>query len=281
MLAFFGMLSASRAAIADDDPSVHFKAGKAAFERKDYQKAAEEFEEADRVAPHGAAKYGAALAWRLASEPARAADLLALAIASGELDKAKAREASQLLPTLDERLGRIEVRAPATSKISIEHVRDASPPVRLRLTGGLHRVRAVFEDGSSAEKNIVVTVGKTSFVDIPGPKSKVPARPTASSSDGAREGSPQRLLGFVALGGAATATLAAGFFWTRANGARDAYYDSNFTDGDARDRAESNVTATNVSWIAAGTLAVAGAVLLFTSPREPAPRKLDSALVRF
>src|SRR5262245_47212701 len=77
---------------ADEDASVHFNRAKTLFGEGQFRRAAEEFESADRIAPHGASKYAAALAWEEAGELARAADLFDAAIATQQLDAKKAAD---------------------------------------------------------------------------------------------------------------------------------------------------------------------------------------------
>ncbi|MEJ7733696.1 MAG: hypothetical protein WKG00_31435, partial [Polyangiaceae bacterium] len=62
--------------VADD----FFRAGSAAYARRDYRAAAAAFDAADREAPHAAAKYNAARAAAPAAAPARAADALQRAL---------------------------------------------------------------------------------------------------------------------------------------------------------------------------------------------------------
>jgi hypothetical protein len=76
----------------------------------------------------------------------------------------------------------------------------------------------------------------------------------------------QAVVGFVVLGAGVLTAGAAVFLGLKAVNAKDEYYDTDFTDRDARERAANLRFGTNVAWAGAGALGVTGSLLLVTSP---------------
>lgn len=255
-----------------------YSSGSKAYSRGDFCVAAKHFSRAYELAPHGSAAYSAGLAWQGCGNPARAADAYALAaneseIAPGERDDAKTR-----LADLEVKLAVLDIRSEEPVKISVAHLTDVATPLHVHVASGRHDLRAVFADGAEVHLEIDAVLGRTIPVSVARPAESPGAsdekRPTSTQPDEATSaGSTQRTLGWVALGGAGAAALTAAFLGTRALAARDEYFDSEFTDGDARKRAASLKTWTNVAWGGAAVLGAAGVTLLLTAPkREKAAR---------
>jgi tetratricopeptide (TPR) repeat protein len=279
--ASFVFTEPARAGSAEADAA--FARGTRAYQHGDNRGAAEAFETAYRLEPHGIAKYSAALAWEAAGEQARAADDYALALASGQLDAKQKKDAQERLRKLEQSLGRIEVRGPRGTTIEIEHIDGAPVPLTTYLSPGEHTLEARFPDGSTRQTSVKVSAGQNVQTELEPAPHEEPSAPTSRAGAPVRgeerpvePSNSQKTVGYVMVGGAAAASLAAVYLGARALSARDEFNDSGFRDADAHDRAASLRTATNVSWGVAGVLAITGGVLLITAPKkaESAARRI-------
>lgn len=259
-----GPAAARADAAADADAA--FREGSQLYRQHDYVAAAHAFERADVLMPHGVARYSAGLAWQGAREPARAADSYAEALDSGQLSDEQAADARARLAELAPALGQLSVSGPAGTRISIAHVSGAVPPIRVHLAPGQHQLSGMLPDGSPVRESVTIVAGEQARVALEAPATGAPPPPEpAQPEDRAEGGSAQPIIGWIALGTGAAAATVAIVLGSMALSARDDFYDSDFRDPDARERADSLRTATNVTWVAAGVLATTGAVLLLTS----------------
>ena len=258
----------------------------AAFERKDFRAAALAFEEAYRLAPHGAALYSAGLAWLFADERARAADDLSRALRSDQLSTDQVKDATGRLQELEAGLCALVVDGPAGSRVSVVHVDRREVPARVYVEPGKsYDVRLEFPDGGSRVQSVRAKIGTVDVRFEPEPVQRAPSVVGASQPSGPVTGKGEAetarpvdsiipTLGWVAVGAAAVAGAGAAYSWSNALDARDDFVSSEYRNADARDRAERWVKWTNVSLAGAGILGATGVVLLLTQPgaseQEPA-----------
>lgn len=267
--------------LAPADPAradAHFREGSDAFVRGDFARALESFTRADQLAPHGVAKYSAAVAAKAAGQRVSAHELFLAALASGQLSAERAEDCRAELEELDAQLARLGVRAPAGTLVTVGHVVRKRAPLDVRLEPGRYDVRAQLPDGRIQVRSTDARAGKEVDVtfDMPlaqTPRPVLPLAPRPSDSSPMQEsttssshGGTQRTVALVALGAAGVSVGAAGFLWHRANTARDEFLDSGLMDGEARSRAADLRTATNVAWTVAGVCAAAGLTLWLTAP---------------
>jgi hypothetical protein len=261
-------LSLASPALADEDPTTAaamFKAASAAFSRGEYRAAATAFEEADRRAPRAAAIYNAALAWDEAHENARAADDYALALERKDIAAASASRARERLTILAKSLVVAEVVAPGAT-IAIGHARRPAP-TKVYLAPGEYTVTAIWPDGHQDSKKVSLESSQTIAFDPPPPPAVVVEKPIEKPRPVVTVSHAQQNVGIVMLATGVVGAGAAVYLGVRALSARDEFYASGHTDRDARDRAASLRTWTNVAWVSAGVLGAAGAILIVTAPR--------------
>lgn len=252
----------SAPAFADErveEASSWFRQGEAAFRNGDPRAAADAFEQAHRLVPHGATVYNAGLAWAAAGEKARAAQAFAEAIERGGLSDAQSTDARKRLRQLRSALGRLRISAPDGATVDVAHILGATPPVSVFLEPGTHRIEVTLADGQRLSQMHDVVLGDDDVVIRPSrEESSVTVKPSSS----------RRTFGWIAVGGAAVLSGAGVYLGLEALKARDQFNDSGHTDADAHDRAASMRLWTNVAWAAAGASAVTGIVLLSGSESD-------------
>ena len=249
-----------------EEASNWFQRGEAAFRHNDPRGAAEAFEQAHRLVPHGATIYNAGLAWQAAGELGRAAQAFAEALDRGGLSDAQAVDARKRMDGLSSRVGQLHVSAPAGAKITVAHFQNASPPIDVYLAPGDHVVTVQFEDGAKTTRIVRMGTSRQEF-DVQ-PPDQAPVSSTVSQEEVESGGVSRRTLGWVAVGGAGALSGVAVYLGLEALEARDAFNESGHTDGEAHDRAASMRTWTNVAWVAAGASGVTGVVLLLGADDE-------------
>jgi hypothetical protein len=176
---------------ADTDAAARlFRSASAAFARHDYREAAIDFEEAYRQAPHPATLFNAALAWEAASEPARAADAFAGALAEQGLDAEQTAQGRKKLDALEQQLGVIDVAGPAGAVVTLEHVRKGRMPASIHVAPGDHELLIEAPGGARKQTAVHVAAGERQRVRL---DSEAP-RPAASTPrvEPPRSGSPLR-----------------------------------------------------------------------------------------
>jgi tetratricopeptide (TPR) repeat protein len=272
-----------------------FKAGKDAFARKEYPTAAQAFEEANRYSPRGEARFNAAIAWELAGQNARAADLF---------ESVRAEFVGQERADVVLRLTRIETKV-ATLSVQgrgalVRGSGRAPLPATIHLEPGRQKVRVFCEsneataeeqdyDAKAGSRDQLLFCGKAS----PGttPADSVVTKPTGPLDPGVREppvpsASPSLwpIVGWSIVGaGVVSGGLASGFGF-KALGERDTYngaldrartapnqagYDTARADAEvARDRVKSSQLVTNVFWVASGALVLGGLAIVLFLPNK-------------
>jgi len=268
------------AAGADDTvvAKQHFAQGMEAFAKGEHRAAAEAFARAFALAPRGATAYNEAMAWHAAGEQALAADAFAAALQAGGMTEDQTLEAERRWAELRLSLGHVTVDAPEGTVLTLGRCKDCRAPLKVHLDPGTYRLQAVFPDRRTAERLLEVQTGQMTVLITPAaplptpPPRALSLRPTAPSAragapgePGAEEGSDTPVLGWLALGGSAALAGTAIYLGLEALEARDRYYDSSFTDAEARDRAASFRTWTNVSWTGAAILGGVGVLAIVSS----------------
>lgn len=278
-LALLGLGTFATPSVAWADESTAIKLsdeGRLAFERKDYRTAAAKFEDAFREAPRGAVMFNAGLSWDLAKDRPRAADAFVKALARADLRPDEAAQAQKRLDEIRKELAVLDLRGPATSRVTVAHLKDAPLPVRVFVTPGAHHIVAT--KTSVADRNVSVTAGQelvVTFEAAAAPTSPSPARPKADES--ASSSSTQRTVGFVVLGGGVVFAGAAVILGLSALSAKDEFT-RDLTNANAHDRAASLRLWTNISWAAAAAAGITGAVLVFTAPSSAATTATTTTL---
>ena len=264
-----------------DDTAVakqHFAQGMESFAKGDHRVAAEAFSRAFALAPRGATAYNEALAWHAAGELALAADAFAAALQAGGMTEDQKREAERRWAELRPSLGHVTVDAPEGTVLSLGSRTNRPAPLKVHLDPGTYHLQAVFPDRRTAERLLEVQAGQMTVLITPAaPTPTAPPPPPAPSSqptaqplrvdvpDGQEAGTDTPVLGWLALGGSAALAGTAIYLGLEALEARDRYYDSSFTDADARERAASFRTWTNVSWTGAAILGGVGVLAIVSS----------------
>lgn len=276
LLAFLCALALSlsvlpaRADTAEDAGKL-FDKGLTLYKKKKFLEAADAFHEAYKLVPLGDALFNAGRAWEGAGMRAVAATAYARAIDEGirgsGMDKAKAN-----LALLEKRLGKVELTMPAGANIKVDVLVLEGEKVVLYVEPGTSTLIVTLKDGKRVTKEIDATPGDSLSETIEEPKPPPPPKPAPKPVE--PKSNPWRTAGWVSVGVAGVATLGAVVFGLNAWSARDDFRDSGQTDGDARERAVSNMHLTNVCWVVAGVGAAAGGVLLFyVAPKVDASGK--------
>ncbi len=279
----WGQSQESRAAAADQE-------ARAAFAEGEFKRAAERFEEANRLAPHAQLRYNAALAWQKAGANARAADGYEAALQQGGLDEQRAGKARTVLAALKQNLGYVKIPGPLGGTLSVAHLKRAPIPTQFHLTPGTHELSVERADGSGASKTIQVRAGEVLNVEVEaGAATLGPTRPPTGRDTPPTKDTPEKpaaspsqaTWGWIALGSGVVLGGAAAYFGTQTLSASDDYEASNFTDADARDRGTRNRLITNIALGGAVVAVGVGSYLLLTSGSSEsatrAPRRRNSS----
>ena len=250
-----------------------FAEAQLAFEHGDSRGAAQGFDEANRLSPHGKTTLNAALAWEAAGEIAIAADRYSAALASGQLAPERTAETQDKLELLERRLCLLSVEGPPALLVSVAHVRAAPLPLRLHLTPGPHALE--LSGGPKAERReITVLAGTRVSLDLsrPEPSPAAALLPVVAPVAPLEETSgPWLALGISGLGagvalGAVTAVLGG-----LTMGALGDYRDGGYTDVALYDRATGLRASTNIMLGAAIGVTVVGAVMLMVHANGEEP----------
>jgi tetratricopeptide (TPR) repeat protein len=272
---------------AEDDRAAAaqlFRAGQAAYDRRDFDGAARSFEQAFAKAPRAAAMYAAALAWESAGEKARAANAFRRALEVGDLSKPNERNARAKLAKLSANLGELSVEAPSGTRISVAHLRAVAAPLRAFVEPGEHQVQIALSDGARQARQVNIGRGEVATITIEAPEpppaaeERAPVRPPpAPKQEDSADGT--RTLAWVAFGGSAAALGAAAFLGSRALSARNAWeQDPRTSNIESRERAASMRKWTNVMLGTGAVLGVAGLALWVAGPGgEKGPDKPDAS----
>jgi hypothetical protein len=284
LVAAWFVLLVSGSALAQENKTVareKFSEASAAHARGEFEKAANLFEEAHRLAPAAGAKFNAGIAWDQAGEQfwPRAADAYETSLEMGGLTEDEAQQARSRLGSLKKLLGYVQVDRPLGAVVSIAHLENAPVPVRVHVKPGRHELVAVI-DGRTERTELDVGAGEVRDISLaraaPEPRSTpkpvatpLPLPPSKSEPGRDRppvDSSAQKTWGFVALGAGAVLAGTAIFLGVKTLDARDRWDDSNHLDLGVRDEAVGLRTWTNIAWGGAAVAGGLGTVLLLTAP---------------
>jgi tetratricopeptide (TPR) repeat protein len=279
-----GLLHAG-AVSAQQSPAYELDEGaRAAFSAGRYAEAAQKFAAAHAASPHAKTAYNAALSWEKAGDLTLAIDFYAKALAlGGALDEPRKRAANERVAALAKRLGRLDVMRPVGGFVTVAHLKREPLPATFYLWPGSHELLIETKDGQTTRESVKVEQGQALrlLIDVPGSEKNTAPRPssdrkTAQEPGAARESSPT--LGWVFLGAGAVCASTAIVLGLSAVSARDDFDASGRTDPEARDRAVTLRTWTNVAWGATAATATTGVVLMLSARSGPASASSDLAL---
>jgi len=236
---------------------------RAAFRKKNYAEAAENFAAAFKLDPRGNTKFNEAQAWRKAGREGPAADAFEEAVSFGGLGDDLESRATEALDELQRELGRLVVKEPVGAQVTVGHAELRVIPARIHLAQGDYDVVVRFEDGRTDRKTVTMVAGETRELGFELPQDPVPQpdprgrRPTESSPDTALV-----VTGWTCTGLGAGALIAMGALGGLTLSKVSQYDDTGNTDPDLFDEASMLKTTTNVLVGVGGGLAALGVTLL-------------------
>jgi hypothetical protein len=250
---------------ADDEKTAaqHFREGQRAFEGHDYKRAAGEFEAANRAKPASAALLSAGLAWELGGDAVNAAIDFAAALTAGGLEARDEAMAREHLAALDAKIGHLELRGPASARVTLDEREQGALPIDVRVTPGDHTLDLTTAAGTAAHRVVTVGAGATARVDLTPTEDTPPPPPPPT-------GSLQRPLGWISVGVGAIGIAAGTVVGALGLAARDEFVSGGDTSVALHDEAVSKRTWANVLLVSGGVFAATGVVLILTAPRSHA-----------
>jgi tetratricopeptide (TPR) repeat protein len=269
------VLALGTTAWAKPDAKRRFDQGLAHYQRHEYTAAAESFFGAYRASPTADALYNAGLAWELAGDAASAAT--AYEIAGGlDLPPKALDDTQKRLARLASALGRVEVSAPEGATLEAEPFEVRAAKAVFYFDPGSHSVKVTLRGGRRIEKRFAARAGETTVVLVETPTAAEdessdagePETPSHPPRDKGSSATPWTTIGWVSVGVAGVASVAAIYFGVETLHARDRYNDTHLKDADARDRAEKYMHLTNIAWATAAVTGAAGAGILLFAPSE-------------
>ena len=231
-----------------------FEQGARSFEAGKPAEAAPRFEEAFRLACKPAAIFNAALAWEASGDALRAARAFDLALSLGLPDEKKA-DAEQRLSGVTSKIGTVDARGPAGTRVTVADQKGLDVPARVRVEPGRVRVYATYPDGTSSEAFVTLGAGEARTLEL-APAPEAPAAPVEAPSS--FPSVPLGVTAFVLAGALTGATVGLGL---SALSARDEFL-LDRTDAELHDEATSLRTWTNVTLVGAIVFAAAGTAVL-------------------
>lgn len=251
-------------AAPSDDAAKHFDRGLVLFKQRKFLEAADEFNQAYRIFPHGDALFNAGMAWESAKMKGVAATAYARALEEGVRPKTESKARSRL-QALEKQLARVMLQMPPGSSVNVDVLTLEGERVVVYAEPGPRTFVITLKGGERVTRSLDATAGAslTETIELPKPPEKPPPLPPPAPKKKEPVSSGWRTAGYVSLGVAGVATGAAIVLGLNAVSARDEFNDSGQTDQDAHDRAVSNMHLTNVCWGVAAVTAIGGGVLLF------------------
>lgn len=259
-----GLALLPSSARADDEKTAaqHFREGQRAFEGHDYKRAAGEFEAANHAKPASAALLSAGLAWELGGDAVSAAVDFAAALTAGGLEARDETTAREHLAALDAKIGHLELRGPASARVTLDEREQGPLPLDLRVTPGDHALDLTTTAGTKAHRVVTVAPGATARVDLTPTEDAPPPPPPPTTA------SLQRPLGWISVGVGAIGIVAGSVVGALGLAVRDDFVSGGDTSVALHDEAVSKRTWANVLLVGGGVFAVAGVVLVVTAPRS-------------
>jgi hypothetical protein len=257
-----------------------FRAGRAAYDHKEYRAAALAFLEAYRHVPRGAAIYNAGRSWEAALESDLAADAFAAALDRRDLDPEDAAYSRDHLEKLEALLGIVDVAEPVGAPITVRGVERGAVPLALHLAPGKHEVHARRRDGSDVVRAVVIeSAGARLRLELPDvPATPAPAPPPRPREEPNHPAPRGRWGAWVSLGAAAALAVAGVYTYARFAAARSTFEEGGSHDPPERDTAQHFRTSTYVLWGAAAALGALGGALVLATSGDTASRGASAAL---
>jgi hypothetical protein len=262
--------SATRAA-------AHFDAGLKLYQQGRMRDAAVDFLRAYALAPHADALFNAGLALEGSGDSAAAATAYAWALA-GELRAEVRPDAEARFARISPGLGRVRVEAPngATAEYSVMRTKEL--PAVFHVLPGEALVTVTFADGRllsrrarvDASNEVELRFGLPAQKEVESLDARDPTQERPTAANTATEQFPWRTAGYVGIGTGVVLGVGAFVLRQATLGARDDFVDSGNTDADARERAVSLNTWTNVALVSSIVVGAAGAGLLVFAPSPAA-----------
>lgn len=255
---------------AGDDSEALFHSGVDAFERRDYRAAAVLFERAFAQSGLGPASYNAGMSWKLASEDARAADALSVALERGDLDPAQRSQATAAYAELRTRLAEVRLRGPETTRVSVAHRDRVALPTRIHLPPGAHALVVHRRDGGTERQVIRALADSSLSITIPALEPEAPVAVPQVGERGATDEPVSGAVpwGWVFVGGGVVALGAGTYFQLSALADRDRWDELGHRreHEHVRERAQLKNRVAIGSFVGAAALAVTGVTLLLAGP---------------
>ncbi len=265
----------SSALFADDSATRaanHFDAGLKLYQQGRMRDAAVDFLRAYALAPHADALYNAGLALEGSGDRAAAATAYSWALAD-ELRSEVRPDAQSRFARISPGLGRVRVEAPGGATAEHSVMRTRNLPAVFYVLPGEALLTVTFADGQILSRRARAEAGNEvalRFVrpvqsEAASPPGQVPAdSATPVPQSGGQF--PWRTAGYVGVGSGLVLGVSAFVLRQATLGARDDYVDSGNTDADARERAVSLNTWTNVALVSSLVVGAAGAGLVLFAP---------------
>ncbi len=249
-----GNVDAARAAEAE---------ARNAFRNKKYREAAEGFAAAFRLDPRANTKYNEALAWKKADELAAAADAYEAALTFGGMDPKLEKNGSDALAGLKTKLGRLVVKQPLGTNMSVAHADKRGIPARIHLRPGEHDVTVHFTDGTTAHKTVSIVAAADTAVEFEAPEATTePDVDKPEPKEPVEADKAMTIAGWSLVGLGAAGLVAMGVTGALTLSKVSKYDDTGNSDVELHDEAVMLKTTTNVLLGIGGGLAAVGVVLL-------------------
>jgi tetratricopeptide (TPR) repeat protein len=240
-----------------------FKQARVRYAAGKFGEAAALFERADELEPHAAVVFNAATAWDQAGNLPRAADDYARALA-GDLDDASRKRAKTRSKELEGELGVLEIAAPKGSELTVDGRTRHEFPARFHVAPGKLTVSFKLPGGAPDTRTADVAAGAVVSLDL-APPAATPAPPPPEPPISRESSSDPRwpIAGWVAVGVSAGLAATSAILWSKAKDERDSLVAG---DADARGRAQTLETWTNVTLVSSVLLGAAGITVLVIKP---------------
>jgi hypothetical protein len=224
-----------------------FTHGERAFAEGDYARALRHFQNADRLAPHGAVRFNVAICLDKLGRIREALELYHKLSESSELDEAARAEAAERGRQAAAALATLEITGPGGTLILVDDRDRCRAPCSLKLDPGEHVVRT---DGSSDSRRVRLSSGEKLRVELPGSAKSAAAAPQIAESpanSGTKPTQRDRFGTLSYIGGSVAILGFSGFayYGIRTENLHQEYRDK--PDPDTRDRGIRARTTANIA----------------------------------
>jgi hypothetical protein len=270
--------ASAKAAANKSEAAKEFKAGVAAFKKRQFIEAAEHFEKAYSLAPHPSALWNAADAREKGGELSTAANMYAKYLETASEEDKDRYEAKQRINNLTLVLGRLELFGPDATDIKIDHVTHVEGANVVFVDPGDHVVTAKV-DSKFLSKNVNVAAGAKVIVRLV-PQSDAPPPSASSQTSSTPSDVPPPAKkkgigpGIVYVGAGLTAVLAGISVWSGLDTrSKRSDFDANptgkgYDDGMAAQQ-RTNILLGATAVVGVATILVGAFAVRWSSPAEP------------